>query len=228
MPANLRQVELVDAPNKPVTEEVTQDTIKSQEIQAKFKIEIIFGKDRSMSNLKCSTGAMVLWYSGRKMHGGGDDRMFWCPYKDCDKPLVSEAFSLYSVVCPTFHRECFTDAQSKQAHIRQLRREGKDSRPLEQMPIVNPIKMFKMTPPNIAKFIEKVWRDLGCNADIYLKYHPSDIRYDYLHESEKVIPDHLDNVRRVSVPMIYPLKNIIKDTSAGAEPWKRFLAMITA
>jgi hypothetical protein len=205
-----------------------QSAIEDDRIRAKFKIEIHFGRDRSMSSLKPSTGMMLIWESGKKYHGGGDEQMFWCGYKDCNKPITSDNFGPFSLVCPTCKRECFLDVVTKKSVMVDAKKKGENVEKFRQMPVIYGEKIFKLSPPKLAALIDKVWRDLACNADLYLKYHPEDIRYDPVHQDGQA-GQILGNARsKRGAPMIYPLKNILKDTAAGASTEKRFLACITA
>jgi hypothetical protein len=202
--------------------------ISDSAIVARYKIEIIFNKDRSMSSLKPSVGMMLAWESGKHYHGGGDDQMYWCGYDDCNKLMSTDNFAMFSAVCPHCRRESFLDPDSKTFHVREVRKRGDNPAELAKMPIIVGQKVFKMTPPKLAELIYKVWMELGSNADIYLKYHPSDIRYSVADDKGAKISDRLTQGRATRGKLIYPLKNILKDTAAGADVQKRFLAMITA
>jgi hypothetical protein len=204
-----------------------QAALKSEEIKAKYKVELQFGKNRSISTLKPSVGVMLIWESGKRFHGGGDQQMYWCGFDDCQFPMSTDNFGFYHVVCPTCNRENFLDKPSKDDHILEARRMGKNTASFKGMPIVFGERYFNLTPPKIADLIEKVWRRLGCNADIYIKYHPSDIRYRAMFETAKT-QDDLEKARRLRGLLIYPLARILKDTSTGAEARKQFLKLVTA
>lgn len=181
-----------------------------------------------MSNLKPSVGMLLAWESGKHYHGGGDDQMYWCGYDDCNKLMSSSNFTMFTAVCPHCHRESFLDPGSKAFHVKEVRDRGDNTATIAALPFVVGQKVFRLTPPKLARLIERVWRELGCNADIYLKYHPTDIRYDIADDHGAKISDRLVKDRQARSKLIYPLKNILKDTSAGADPYTRFLAMITA
>lgn len=197
------------------------------EIVAKYKIQVQFGKDRSISALKPCVAGISIWESGKKLHGGGDQQMAWCGYDDCDNPITADLFGYFHVVCPKCRRENFLDDMSKIDHIKETRKEGKNVGSLKKIPIVANLRMFRLTPKALALVLEKWFFRLESNADIYLKYHPSDIRYQVLGGDLNALKT-LEKARAGRGFVIYPLKNILKDTSAGAEPWKRFMAMITA
>lgn len=227
MPVDLlTAMEEDEQPFKKPVKEATD--IADGNIVAEYKIEVIFGKDRSLSNLEPSMGMMLAWESGKKLHGGGDEQMYWCGYDDCNKLMSSDHFSMFTAVCPHCRRESFLDPDSKAFHVKEMRQRGENPAAMLQLPIVVGQKVFKLSPPKLAGLIERVWRELGCNADIYLKYHPSDLRYSVDDEDGAKIGDRLTRERAKRSKLIYPLKNILKDTAAGADPYKRFLAMITA
>ena len=85
------------------------------------------------------------------------------------------------------------------------------------------IRIGKPTTKNLALYIEKLFRELGSNADIYLKFHKTDIRYIALERAKGP-----EVARRLKGMHIYALKNIIKDTSSGAALVGRFMAFLTS
>ena len=197
------------------------------DLKAKYKIEIHFGKDRSSRGMKPTAGALLIWESGRRIHGGGDEKMYWCGYQDCGKPLSSDNFAYMHAICPKCHREMFLDPEAKKRHMEVLREENQPSSGIEDLPQVVGERFFKLTPGKIADLLVTTFNELERNADVYLKYHALDMRYDPKHETVKDL-DNLDLARMRRVPLIYTLKRIIADTSAGADLRTRFLAMITA
>lgn len=199
-----------------------ESSIKNHDdVKARYKIEVQFGKDRSISALKPSSGVVMMWESGKFYHGGGDDKMYWCGYADCERPIRSSAFGIYHLVCPHCGRECFLDATSKSDHVRKMP-------DLEKLPCVFDARFFRLAPRKLAELLSRIWYQLDCNADVYLKYHPSDIRYNVVHDPDTIAIPTLDKARMKRGSMIYPLKNILKDTSAGADIVGRLLAMVTA
>jgi hypothetical protein len=199
-----------------------------EEAKAKYKIEIHFGPDRSQNPLKPSAGLICIWESGKKFHGGGDDQMFWCGYDDCQHPFSSDNLALMHVVCPKCRREQFTDHITKQEHIDVLSRERRESRGIEKLPCMSSEKLFRLPPTKIATLLEKTFRALDSNADIYLKYHPKDIRIDKENPGSAESINKLVIARLRKQPVIYPLANILKDTTAGASLHGRLLAMVVA
>jgi hypothetical protein len=213
--------------SKKLTPEDNKTILDSDKAKARYKIEVHFGKDRTTLGL--CTCAILIWESGKRFHGGGDEKMYWCGYKDCSKPIRSSAFGPYHAVCPHCQRECFLDPESRAMHIKKLKNTGQPLNGIDMLPLIVGEKLMKVPAMRIAEFMTHIWHQLECDADIYLKYHPSDIRFNLNDPDGKLkVIDTLDNARTKRGLMIYPLKNILKDVSAGADVTKRFLSMITA
>lgn len=225
----------------PLGEKLKKD-LEKQKNRAKYKIEIQFHKDRRAALHTPSLVSIMVWESGRRLHGGGDQRMVFCGYWEgqgyrdadaCGKPIKDDNFAANHLVCPHCKRECFLDAQVKKAHILLAQKEGKDTSNLKRMPVVNPYFIAKMSPKPLANFIAKIFRNLDSNADIYVKYHPTDIRSHDASEAKK--PDIYDKARLDRIErkenrglVIYPNEHIIRDTVAGATVESRFLALLLA
>lgn len=201
---------------------------EANKVKAKYKIEIHFGPDRSNSELKLSSGLLCIWESGKMYHGGGDEKMYWCGYDDCKWPFSADLLAMAHVVCPKCNRELFRAPDYKQDHIDYLKKEGLDSKGIEAIPCMVGEKLFKLPPSKIATLLLKTFRQLDSNADIYLKYHPKDIRMDKKNPGSAESMNKLVVARLRKQPLIYPLKNILKDTASGADLHKRILAMLRA
>jgi hypothetical protein len=78
-----------------------------------------------------------------------------------------------------------------------------------------------------TKAIHKFMLRLDMNADIRIKYHPDDIRSAAQREQQQNRGgEDLDRARQRRAVRVYPLRNIIKDTSAGASLESRILAFV--
>lgn len=198
------------APSNPFLTEDEKETLKAKQRAldqllsdkdiAKFKIEILLGKGFAPS--KPSHGAMSFWENGSKLHGGGDTIMHICPA--CSAFIPDSSHGLGFLVCA----QCGKNWQGEQVHGQLL---------------------FRLTAQGWAQVVLKYFLKLEMKADIYVKHHPDDIRSTALLEQDKQhMGDLLMNSRRSRKPRIYPLKNIIKDTSAGADLEGRFLAFLRA
>lgn len=217
----------VGRPRPKLTTKEMEAAKEAEKDKSKYKIEIIFSRHRSSLAHKPSPLMLLIWESGKRLHGGGDQKMYWCGYEDCGKPISSDYFAYMHVVCPHCQREMFLDPESKGVHIQSLKKERRASDGIERMPIVVGEKLANLTPPNLADLLVKTWYELEGEADIYLKYSPYEIRYDAVHETTKDM-DNLEKVRIKRQPLIYTLKAIRKDLANGADLRARFLAMITA
>jgi hypothetical protein len=210
---------------------VTPDDLKQveeeQKDKAKYKIEVMFHRKRSSLPNKPSPVMVLIWESGKRLHGGGDEKMYWCGYPDCGKPIPSDDFGYMHVVCRHCQKEQFLDPDSRAAHIKSLRNERKSSNGIEKMPLVVGEKLANITPPNLAGLLVKTWHQLKGEADVYFKYSPYEIRYDKIHETVRDM-DKLERARVQRKPGIYTLKAIRKDLAGGADLKSRFLAMIVA
>lgn len=165
--------------------------------KAKYKIEIRYLESRkSNSPSACS---MIVWESGKRFDGGGDQSMFWCRNarnleEGCGGLIPDSQVRNGVALCPHCNR------MVNQSLL--------------------PIEMAGVwTPQNLAKEITRVFRHLGSNADIYLKFHITDTASIHLARAE-------GNKYREAV--IYPLSRIMQDTISGADVTKRFEALLTA
>jgi hypothetical protein len=215
-----RPVPVITAEDKKVLQ-------NDQEDKARYKIEVMFHRNRSSLLHKPTAVMLLIWESGKRLHGGGDEKMYWCGYLDCGKPISSDDFGYMHLVCRHCQREQFLDPSSKHQHLKSLRQERRTSDGIEKLPFVVGERLANLTPSNLASFLEKTWYQLNSEADVYFKYSPYEIRYDILQESTRDI-DNLEKVRVQRKPGIYTLAAIRKDIANGANLKSRFLAMITA
>ena len=218
---------LSDAPQTKVSLEEMISLQEDMKARARYKIELIFSRHRSSRPHVPSPVMLIIWESGKRLHGGGDQKMYWCGYDDCGKPMSTDNFAYMHAICPSCHRELFLDPESKRLHIQAIKRERGNLWGIKSIPLVVGEKLANLTPPHLSELLEKTWRQLDGDADIYLKFSPQEIRYDGRNETSRDL-DNLDNVRMGRRPLIYSLKRIIKDLGAGADLKSRILAMITS
>lgn len=183
------------------------DALLSQEGLAKYKIEILFSK--GYTNNQPSVGAVSFWESGSKFHGGGDTIMHICPGKElkintCEAFIPDDSHDKGLLICG----QCGKLWKGEQVYGQIFAR---------------------LLPRDWAKLLFKYFVKLNMNADIRIKYHPEDIRSAAAKEQEKQhMGDLLGKVRERRYVRIYPLRNLIKDISAGADLEGRLLAFIKA
>lgn len=182
------------------------DKLLAEQKKGKYKLELMFGRDYKTNS--AYPGALSIWESGTKLHGGGDAKVYECPGKALKKNncmgLIPDSSQGYGfLVCP----ECKTVWK------------GKD---------VIGETLARLTTQGWAEFLYRWWVRVGHNADLYVKRPRRDIRVDARAEQEKQRGGELLEKSRKREVFIYPLKNIIIDVSAGADPVKRFRAFLSA
>lgn len=222
-----RRSEAKDGPRAKPSEEDVKKVEQDVADRAKYKIEVMFHKSRSSLPNKPSPVMVLIWESGRRLHGGGDEKMYWCGYDNCGMPITSDDFAYMHVVCRHCQREMFLDPDSKALHIKNLRDERRNSDGIEKMPYVVGEKLAYLPPSKLAELLVKTWYQLEGLADVYFKYSPYEIRYDGKNETSSD-RFNLERVRLSRQPGIYTLKRIRGDIAAGADLKSRFLAMIVA
>lgn len=183
------------------------DELLKDRKHAKYKIELFFGKARSMT--KPTPGIMSFWESGSKLHGGGDAKIYFCPGKmrginECSA-VIPEAANVSSLhFCPT----CRKSWQGK---------------------LVIGEVVANWTMRHWANALLYYYTRLDHNADIYLKHAREDIRtVAMIEQARQKGGEFLNRVRSRRALHIYPLNRIIKDTSAGADLSGRIYAFLTA
>lgn len=183
------------------------DSLLKTQKHAKYKIELFFGRARSLT--KPTPGIVSFWESGSKLHGGGDAKVYFCPGKmrrvnECES-IIPEAANIAALhFCPKCGRS-WKGADVIGEHIANL------------------------TMKDWARVLLYYYVRLDHNADLYLKHAKEDIRTMAMIEQAKSKGgDYLAKVRDKRALHIYPLSRIIKDTSAGADLYGRFVAFLTA
>ena len=172
------------------------------EVRAKYKIEVTFVQGRTPKGP--NKLGIQIWWSGKHFHGGGDELVFWC--KDnrdgenggCWGIIPPDCIRGEIAVCPHCNRTVISE-------------------------LLTNMKMGNVTSQNLSKELAKLFHELGSNADIFIKYHRTDVHYIAM-EREK----GPEVAARLKGMHIYPLKNILKDTMAGADLVKRFYAFVTS
>lgn len=200
------------------------DQLLADKGKAKYKLELFFGKDRSL--VKPSIGMLCFFESGRKMHGGGDAKIYLCPgfhKKSYDRGLqrwvdVPKGKGPCEAVIP--------DSSHGYEHLFCPRCKTLWSEPevIGELPL-------RLTMQNWAEVLTKYYVRLECNADVVIKYSREDIRTKALMEQARQKGGELlQKARegRLRATSIYPLKNIIKDTAAGADLTRQFYKFLRA
>ena len=191
--------------------------IISEKSKAQYKIEIHFGKDRTTSGP--NVGGISVYESGNRLNGEGDELMYMCAERDKGLALNAPGVKDYEVRKGTQGCGSFIPGS--------LLKTGFACCPKCENIVVSEnltsVILFNLTTEALAEKLVKYFNQLEFNADIYLKYHPTDIRYSALVDAHG-----LDKGRMLRGLTIYPLKNIIKDTNAGSSLKSRFIALLSS
>ncbi len=191
--------------------------ILNNKSKAKYKIEVHFGKGRTTSGP--NVGAISVYESGNRLDGEGDELMYICAERDRGLALNAPGVKDREVKRGAQGCGCFIPGG--------LLKSGFAGCPgCENVVLAENLTstvLFNLTTEALAEKMVKWFNKLEHNADIYLKYHPTDIRYTALEDAYG-----LDKGRMLRGLTIYPLRNIIKDTSAGASLKKRFIALLSS
>lgn len=182
------------------------DQLLAEAKKAKYKIELLVASDYRSG--QPFVGALSIWESGAKLHGGGDTKVYECPGKELGKSnctgLIGDSSQGYGhLVCP-------------------------DCREVWQGPQVIGERIARLSKEKWAGVLYKTYVRVGHNADIRLKRPRFDIRAAAAAEQEKQRGGDVLRRARSLETVIYPLVNIIKDVSAGADPVLRFKALLSA
>lgn len=183
------------------------DKLLEDNQKAKYKIEVMFRHTRRSTGL--IDGMLSVWESGTKLSGEGDAKVYFCPQRslkqgDCEAIMPEVSHGLGHLVCAS----CGSRWKEDQ--------------------VFGEI-FFKLPYEKWAEVLVKYYARTGHNADIYLKYPKHDVRRVAAKEQEKQLGgEQYNKLRSEKVLYIYPLKNIIKDTSTGSTLYDRFKALLTA
>lgn len=186
--------------------------------KAKYKIQVWFKSDRHLYGLVVYT--LSFWESGKRLHGGGDEMMFIC-----QRHASAAAVSPFDVARPSdkvTNRGCglLIPGELVQSNglvicphcqTRHLSTQIGDS------------VLYKTTMTRASEILATWWRKLESNADVYVKYSPTDPRTALMSRSYSP-----RKARELKGLTIYPLERIIKDTLGGATVESRFRALITS
>jgi hypothetical protein len=187
------------------------DKLLEDENIAKYKLEVMFSHRHTARSP--TPGTVTWWESGTKLHGGGDAKMYLCDNSvpemeglGCKKFIPDVSLGLSRIVCPHCLRLW------KPEHL------------------VGEI-FYRLPLEKWADVLLSWYTRLDLKADIRIKYGRMSIRDAQTMEAErKLRGELLEKARSFDKRSvyIYSLKNIIKDTSAGADLRGRILAFLRA
>lgn len=191
----------------------------SEHTPAKYKVEIHFNKNRTTAGP--NTAAVTVFESGARLNGEGDELVYICNQRDKGLALGMQDGKKYDRSVVRGYHGCggiILGAQIRGGVALCIKCESAlSSEELTSTLLVH------LTTKRLAALVTDLFRKLDSNADIYVKYHPTDIRSQALSA-----PGDLDKGRMQRGLTIYPLRNIIRDTVGGASVERRFEALFSA
>lgn len=198
----------------PEVEEQVESLMKSMKDEdghkAKFILDVYFNEERSMH--RPFSGFLMAWTNGGFAHGGGDEKVYFCPAKVergghtkiCAAPLPPNLIKHGLGVC----------LSCKQ--------------PSPDRTFVGEV-FFKLPMSSWAAVIERYFYRLNCNADIRIGIMRGDLRAASVPQtSSEKQGEMLRNVRQRREWVRYSLPAIIKDGAAGATLGSRLNAFLRA
>lgn len=184
----------------PIVESTSARPSFPQDIRAKYKIEVMFDKKRT--TLGPNLLGIHIWESGKRFDGGGDEMMYWCmdvkSKLGCKAPIPSDSIKGPFAICPACQKGLVIENATN-------------------------MRVLRVSTRKLAEELASMFRNLGNNADIYVKYNRDDPHYIAMVKTQGVA-----KAKRLRGMHIYPLKNILKETAHGASLEDRFFAFLTA
>lgn len=185
--------------------------LDAETVKAKYKLEVVFTKRSTMTPF---FGLVSAFSNGGFNHGGGDECIYFCTAKiekdgntrTCSGPLDLRFVGGRIAICPKCKQA--TPPQDLAGQIG-----------------------YRATLQDWGKIIYRIWMQLEGDADIRMGLLGSggslrDKTGDVLNRTSLSAGDKLDVTREKREWANYPLRNIIKDTSAGANLEKRISAFL--
>lgn len=178
--------------------------------EARFLLEVIFNEDRSVH--RPFGGFLMAWTNGGFAHGGGDEKVYFCPNKVeknghtkiCAAPLAPNLVKHNIGICVA----CKQPSQSKR--------------------FVGEV-YFRLPVQHWATVLTRYYARLDCNADLKITMMRGDFRVASEKEQEKAMHgDLLDDLRSKRGSLRYSLRSIIQDTANGATLETVFNAFLRA
>jgi hypothetical protein len=190
------------------------DELFKRDARAKYKLEIHIHEERS--TWKPFFGIMYFLLSGDKLHGGGDTKVYLCADSGCHGVIYPPEHTIVDIsenADPTAPAKVLCPKCERVYLARDLWGE----------------RGLRLTAKDWARSIFNNYMYLEANADIVLLSHHANLQKQTALEIEKNAGSELvDVARRVRHKVVYPLKNVIKDVSAGADLVSRFQAFINS
>lgn len=178
--------------------------------KAKFILDVYFNEERSMH--RPFSGFLMAWTNGGFAHGGGDEKVYFCPSKVerqghtkiCAAPLPPNLIKHGMGICVS----CQQPSRDKN--------------------FVGEV-FFKLPMSSWAAVIERYFYRLNCDADVRIGIMRGDLRAAaQVEQTAEKRGELLGQVRQRREWVRYSLNSIIKDGSAGATLKARLNAFLRA
>lgn len=179
-------------------------------VQAEYKLEVVFVGRKTN---EAFPGMITAWKNMGQITGGGDAVVYFCPNlidkngetKTCSGPLDLRWVQKEASLCPRCRRTANPKDLAGQVGAHH-------------------------TLQGWSNLITRMWLNLDGNCDLRLGLFETNIHSrtdDILKARGLQAADRLDQARVDRKWSIYPLKNILKDTGAGADLQGRFRSFIS-
>lgn len=209
-----RDIQLSEDDQKAIKERLEMlAKVFAGDVRAQYKLELLLiGKRPTLVSLhETVVGALSFWQNGTKSHGGGDEKAYICPgsrmkNNGCVSIIPASLNSDGFLVCP----KCNSVWKPEQ--------------------VIGEI-MGRHTLNDWAKLLTTYFYRLDSSCDVYLKLAKGDLFQTTQSEQERQRGGELlRQVRegRLRDRGIYPLKNIIKDTSNGRDLYNQLRSFLLA
>lgn len=183
---------------------------------ATYKLEIQFGVSHHVHG--STYGTITVWENGSHFNGYGDALLYQCPGQrllgnGCDAVVDPEATKI------------LVDGKRRPAKVVICRSCYVSWKPEDLIGQT----FYRLPIESWADVVYRWYLRLNMDADIRVKYNYDDIRVASQKEQEKELRGEVLNRARSSArrkPRVYPLENIIRDVSAGADLRKRILVFL--
>lgn len=180
--------------------------IDKEDLVAKYQIEVQYGQNRTLAGPNV---AVVSFYiKGSRLGGGGDEKLYLC--EACDATSATQP------------ADKFRDIKQRSPHVQgcgafippsAIKRDVAccpGCQRLINAAMLTGEVLYKAPTSLLAQRLADYWRRLEGDADLYIKYHTSDIRF-----QEMVVRLGSAKARRLRGLLAYPLARILRDTASG-------------
>lgn len=189
---------------------------------ASHKIEINFGPKRTTAGP--NVFSISVWESAGALNGGGDALCYFCLEKD--RGLLEEADDVEPASGKVKKGEGGCGGIIPDRNMRGGMGKCPTCNSMVNLANATTHILGKLPTTRLAEKVAKLFRQLKEDADIYVVYHPTDMRS--VLTSQAASMEKVDAPRAKRALTIYPLKNIIKDTMNGSSVESRFEALFRA